>query len=969
LARLLCRLYFLAVLLIAIGAAAPCVAQTIELRNDHTVAKLGPRGLESLEDLDSHREIHFSSDRFSLEIDDTKLESASLKPAVSTPGGNQVIYSYASGEYRLEVRYELQPTWRFISKQIAIVQAPQAKFTVHRAEPVRVVLAEPFQSSYIPGSYFPHFGETRTQSRERMRGADYGAFVRFGHDSGAMFLVQNPFLKASVSGRDVSLAYSPEIDWNSTWGEFAADRACIGVYALSGERLPADMTLEWQLAPARPAVDGADRAEIEAFTDCVRAFLVNPAPEPISVEVGWTLNDYQIDVATPEGRAEYKRVMDTASELGIRNLLYAPANSDLAKREDDLDDWDWEHVLWLGFGQQIRKGVWKQEGGAIPAGVSEMLAYAKQKNIGLLAYVYPSLPFAQSDAWIVTNPKKKEKNRYATLASREFQDFLIRELLAFKKGTGIAGYAFDYTFLNLPGASQYAQWLGWKRVMETLRREVPDIVIDGRQTYQTYGPWTWLAGSYPHPTGTDEQPESFTPYPDLHFDRVSADRERYVDYWYRNYMFAPEELIPGYMTHQTERSRNVPVTTNGVTRSEEQFINSTYRARDWDYLGFKYSVISSSASGGWNDVMDMIPGRDLAEFQNFSAEDKKWIRDWIAWTRENKEFLRHTRTIIGQPAMGKVDGTAAIVADRGFIFLFNPNYEALAVHFSLDRSIGLTGGGDYVLRELYPRKGNLIGELKNGVWKHGEPVAIGMHGTSAKVIEVMPAKDLNASAENALPVFNGGPRATAKLDGTRLIIEDASNEMGSEAEIGVEVPEGSAVTSISVNGIKQHFMRSGDYIHTEVLFGGLPFWQAEKIQMQANAYVSEAGTFSVPKWVFDQLAARKKAWPIPWTSDDYETTWLAPERLLLFVQIAEPRDSIQVSMAIDGRTIELKKAYSSVREHADSFVGFYADVSKIEPDVSHKIVLNLPRLKPGQFQGVFFENVEPEYTEAMRDLH
>ncbi len=54
------------------------------------------------------------------------------------------------------------------------------------------------------------------------------------------------------------------------------------------------------------------------------------------------------------------------------------------------------------------------------------------------------------------------------------------------------------------------------------------IVIDGRQTYQLYGPWSWLAGSYPHPTGNDEQPESFKPYPDLHFDRVSADRARFV---------------------------------------------------------------------------------------------------------------------------------------------------------------------------------------------------------------------------------------------------------------------------------------------------------------------------------------------------------------------------------------------------------------------------------------------------------
>src|SRR5262249_40202589 len=146
--------------------------------------------------------------------------------------------------------------------------------------------------------------------------------------------------------------------------------------------------------------------------------------------------------------------------------------------------------------------------------------------------------------------------------------------------------------------------------------------IDGRQTYQMYGPWTWLAGSYPHPTGQDEQPESFVPYPDLHFDRVSADRARFVNYWYRNYQFAPAEIIPGYMTHQTERYDNVP--SDAISRGRPQRVEQVYtddRDPDWDYLGFRYSVISSIGTGGWNNVMDMLPVRNPEEFRHFSDED------------------------------------------------------------------------------------------------------------------------------------------------------------------------------------------------------------------------------------------------------------------------------------------------------------------------------------------------------------
>jgi hypothetical protein len=52
-----------------------------------------------------------------------------------------------------------------------------------------------------------------------------------------------------------------------------------------------------------------------------------------------------------------------------------------------------------------------------------------------------------------------------------------------------------------------------------------------------------------------------------------------------------------------------------------------------------------------------------------------------------------------------------------------------------------------------------------------------------------------------------------------------------------------------------------------------------------------------------------------------------------------------------------------VRANRRNFTGFYADLSRIAPDVEHKLELELPTgLKPGQYQGVFFENVETEYT-------
>ena len=85
----------------------------------------------------------------------------------------------------------------------------------------------------------------------------------------------------------------------------------------------------------------------------------------------------------------------------------------------------------------------------------------------------------------------------------------------------------------------------------------------------------------------------------------------------------------------------------------------------------------------------------------------------------------------------------------------------------------------------------------------------------------------------------------------------------------------------------------------------------------------------------------------------------------LHVHLAEPDDKLSISLKIDGAPVELRRAYSSIRVHTPSFVGFYADVSNLAPDKEHQLELELPRLAPGQFQGVFFDNVETEFTDVL----
>lgn len=945
---------------LSLDALAAQVTATIA--NDAVRAEFGERGLRAVIEQRARGAVRrVTSDEFSFSINAESLISEEMKTTLLEKKADKVRYRYENSRFGFDVIYELRPGWRFVSKQIVVTKAPTERFHVRRVEAFRLTLEDDIADMHVPGTYVPHY---RPVHRPQPPTGDYGAFVRFPNSQGLFLTVQNPFLTVHRQGKQVSISYEPEMDWQQTYGNFSSDRGCLGLYQLSGRRLPSRMTTEWELPAESKNPSGFDQAEIDAFTDCVRAFLMKPPVQPARVEVGWTLNDYQIDVATAEGREQYKRVIDSTADLGLTHIVYTPANSKLARPEEDSDDWKWEHILWLNLGPKIRRGEWGVRTGAIPPEVTEMLDYARSKNVLLVAYAFPSLPFAGDKSWIVpTRGAPGAQAETATLASRAFQDYFTDALITFARRTGVGGYSFDYAFLHYPGNSVYAQWWGWRRVMENLRRALPDIVIDGRQIYVLYGPWSWLAGTYPHPTGHDEQPHSFNPFPDLHFSRVSADRQRYVAYWYRNHMFAPTEILPGYITHQTERTREVTKTLpDGRTVVENELMLTDYRQRDWDYLGWRYSLLSSIGTAGWNHVVSMIPARDVEEHRNFSDADKSWFRKWLDWSTTHRELLRHTRSITGPPAIGRVDGTSAISGDRGFVFLFNPNYKRLPVTFRLDQSIGLGERGQYLIREIEPQEGKLLGKPAAGFWTFGDAVTLDMDGTSARVLEVVPA------SESTLPVLFNAAGKVSFTDGV-LSVTEVRGEAGTEAELLVRMKPSQRVEEVRVGNRKFPHQQRGELVLAPVRFAGRAFARSQQVELnrtEADAAIARmSGSFSIPQRIFDQLAQRKRAWPIPWTKEDYKTTWLAPERLLLYVQMAEQGDDTPVSLRIDGKAVELKRAYSSVHAQTWTFVGWYADVSDLQPDREHAVELSVPAaLKPGQLQGLFFDNVETEHTEA-----
>ena len=163
-------------------------------------------------------------------------------------------------------------------------------------------------------------------------------------------------------------------------------------------------------------------------------------------------------------------------------------------------------------------------------------------------------------------------------------------------------------------------WLA-SYIITTLIRAHPDLVLDHRQSNHVYAPWSTLQGSAAEPLMSDENPESPMVYltPTLHTDHVAADFMRQRAWSYRNEMFTPAIVCPGFIGHQTERSYS-----NGTLALTDNYI------RDFDIMGFIYSLFSNIAGAGMNLGHTMIPARDDLEYKyintnnNFSSLFHQW---------------------------------------------------------------------------------------------------------------------------------------------------------------------------------------------------------------------------------------------------------------------------------------------------------------------------------------------------------
>lgn len=218
----------------------------------------------------------------------------------------------------------------------------------------------------------------------------------------------------------------------------------------------------------------------------------------------------------------------------------------------------------------------------------------------------------------------------------------------------------------------------------------------------------------------------------------------------------------------------------------EYYLSS--RSRVPDSKVFEYSFLQGLAvtpnicPAEVRTFFNRIPGPDAKRCEQF-------MRHWIDFVRENYDVWTHTARVGDAPGAGAAEIYAHIRDDHGFLCLVNQNPFPRVARFRLDRSIGLSAGEHFTLREVYPRE-CLIAEQRLPCSRWGDALSCPMPARSVRVIEVSPAEEAPRPAVFGLPA-----RVKRTRKGYRLLLRAPQ---GRRVPLAVALPEGEAIETVKV---------------------------------------------------------------------------------------------------------------------------------------------------------------------------
>ena len=331
---------------------------------------------------------------------------------------------------------------------------------------------------------------------------------------------------------------------------------------------------------------------------------------------------------------------------------------------------------------------------------------------------------------------------------------------------GPKGLGFDLCYAknhgHLPGDNLYKEWKNIEKLVRELRRRHPGMCLEQYYGMKRGGPW---AMRY-----------------------FNADE---------NYYETNGVIMNRFQAWHNGNDRFRPVYKNMaavIGRSVKDFRNS---------LLSTISVTSYAKFG------EGFYGLALEDNRNF-------LKTWRAWATRNHDYLKVKRDLFNCPGFKPIDGSAHMIKNRGFIFLFSNNHKGKPVRASIpmNRWIQLEKNPDavYQLKEVYPNKGKLLATLR-----YGDDFLYDMPKDSAVVLSLESAPKGSKVSQSI------DPEEGVQIIPAFSIIEVASAAEGSDRHYPFDKLTNDGLATPDILSSKAHALLSGQSLCEGVVGKALQF--------------------------------------------------------------------------------------------------------------------------------------------------
>lgn len=777
-------------------------------------------------------------------------------------------------------------------------------------------------------------------------------FLR-GPKGGIFMGIENPVFRMEDRGGEYVLAY--EVGLQIKAGEsYVSEPEFLGVYRVRGKEYHYEefkYGVSWarstSVLPPNPNSSVLDWGEIEAMQQCVQ--LRSPAYSPGCVTVlnNWAGANYTSDWE------QYQQVMLSAKKLGIRSLLFADVFG--------LSGTDWRPPLDFLRNPQADPNV------------DRVHEFAKQIGLQLGGYF---------------SPLDRGAGRWKTdHLSDERRDWIVERSSALIKEYDMGWWGNDFMEFNwrddakdhghiTPQGAVYLQWRNLLGIYRILRERFPQINIGLFGGLTSCGPWSLQYADYANLPGDDSHPNVFAPFPDIHYDHLFGNEERMRSWYGHNLLCYPSYKCRNSVGHLGQDGLHV-----------------------WgDPDGWRYNFLGAIGTSSILEYAYIPIGEELKD------EDVNFVKKWMDWSGRNIAYLRARRDLFGEPAIGRVDGYAHVIKDRGFVFLFNPNHRTIAVKFPLNEWIGLTEGDRLIIRELYPREGrNHFVEHDRGLAIYGRDVVINVPPQNVQILELLPEKSYPEEAT----LFGVAGKVQLNRN-AELEIVDATAEQGEEVSVDIRLNGSKNVKSVKLNGQQIPFREASiGAIVCRLRFEGERFqreienWTVEGRAMEIPnqkgfSQLKVSAKFYLPRTTWQLLDRRRpakkyksedllpppppeggaSAVPTNLWGDPYERIpTLNRSRLLITLPTTYPEAIKRVRAWLNGSELEVRRFESCVGEqigpgaHDKRLFCYYLDVTAASRFGDQNVLdVEFQELQPGQFLGAYIENIPLQLTKSAKGV-